>query len=148
MAAYARLEVILIAGLGSLLTAVLAYYFPMWAILPAVLTLALLSFYRDPPRQPPTSADLILAPADGVYTFYCSSDDGARLLIDGKEVLINDGLHEMVEVSGQAALQKGFHTILVEYFDYGAAEGLELGVEIPGKVREVLSKDLLFHETR
>ena len=65
MAAYARLEVILIAGLGSLLTAVLACYFPMWAILPAVLTLALLSFYRDPPREPPTSADLILAPADG-----------------------------------------------------------------------------------
>lgn len=38
---------------------------PGWAIAPAVLTVALLSFYRDPPRRVPAGDNLLLAPADG-----------------------------------------------------------------------------------
>jgi phosphatidylserine decarboxylase len=59
------MEVALIAVLGGLLTAAVAYFFTAWAIVPALLTLALLGFYRDPAREPPRAADLILAPADG-----------------------------------------------------------------------------------
>lgn len=65
MAPYARLEVTLIVLVGGALTAVCAWLTGWWAVLPAVVALALLSFYRDPPRACPTGDDLILAPADG-----------------------------------------------------------------------------------
>lgn len=62
---YARTEITLTIVLGVLVTALLAVFLHFWALVPAVVTLALLSFYRDPPRQPLTGDDLILAPADG-----------------------------------------------------------------------------------
>src|SRR5262245_7143808 len=65
MARYARFEVTLIAFLGGALTLVLAYFLGWWAILPGILTLALLSFYRDPPRRIPSGTNLVLSPADG-----------------------------------------------------------------------------------
>ena len=65
MAPYARLEVTLILLIGALLTAVVGYYFGWWAALPALLMLALLAFYRDPPRRIPPEPNLLLAPADG-----------------------------------------------------------------------------------
>jgi hypothetical protein len=83
-------------------------------------------------------------PSDGVYTFSLVSDDGSRLVLDGKEIILNDGLHEMQEKSGQAALQKGFHEIRVEYFDYGAGEGLEIWYSGPGIEKEQIPGRLLF----
>jgi phosphatidylserine decarboxylase len=65
MAPYARLEVALTLLIGGIVTAACGYWLGWWALAPAVLTLALLSFYRDPARRPPTEANLILAPADG-----------------------------------------------------------------------------------
>ncbi len=83
MAPYARLEVIVTAIVGGLVTAVVAYFLGAWAVLPAAITLGLLSFYRDPPRVPPAGHDLILAPADGKIV-EISSDatlpDGSRVL--------------------------------------------------------------------
>jgi len=71
-------------------------------------------------------------PEGGVYNFFIRSDDGGRLLIDNKQIVINDGLHEITEERGQAALEKGLHGILVQFFDYGGEEGLEVWVEGPG----------------
>ncbi|MFH1936904.1 MAG: beta-L-arabinofuranosidase domain-containing protein [Bacteroidota bacterium] len=68
----------------------------------------------------------------GIYTFFVRSDDGGRILIDGQQIAINDGLHEITEKAGQAALDKGLHRINVQFFDYGGAEGLEVLVEGPG----------------
>lgn len=65
MAQYARLEVTLILVVGLLLTATIGYFFAWWALLPGLLMLALLAFYRDPPRETPAGANLILSPADG-----------------------------------------------------------------------------------
>lgn len=65
MAPYAKTEVALTTLIGGGVTVAIAYYLGWWAILPAVLTLALLSFYRDPPRRIPAGAELILSPADG-----------------------------------------------------------------------------------
>jgi len=75
---------------------------------------------------------LIIIPMDGIYTFFIRSDDGGRILIDGQQVAINDGLHEITEEMGQAALAKGLHRINVEFFDYGGDEGLEVLVAGPG----------------
>ena len=65
MAPYARREVALIVVLGGATTALIAYWLGYWAVVPAVLMLALLAFYRDPARRPPAGENLILAPADG-----------------------------------------------------------------------------------
>ncbi len=65
MAPYARLEVALILILGTAATALVAWLAGLWALLPALLSLALLSFYRDPPRRVPDDPRLLLAPADG-----------------------------------------------------------------------------------
>jgi len=75
---------------------------------------------------------LFYARNDGIYMFYIVSDDGGRIYIGDQEIVVNDGLHEMCEASGQAALKKGLHSIKVQFFDYGGAEGLELYVSGPG----------------
>jgi phosphatidylserine decarboxylase len=64
-ASYARHEVGVIAGLGAVATAAVAYFLGLWAVLPAAVTLGLLSFYRDPERRPPAGENLVLAAADG-----------------------------------------------------------------------------------
>lgn len=74
---------------------------------------------------------LIAIPGDGIYTFFIRSDDGGRILINGKEVVVNDGLHEMSEKSGQVALEKGLHRIGIQFFDYGGDEGLEVLIQGP-----------------
>ena len=53
MAPYARREGALIVVLGGATTALIAYWLGYWAVVPAVLMLALLAFYRDPARRPP-----------------------------------------------------------------------------------------------
>lgn len=65
MTPYARREEIITLLIGGGITALIAWLCGWWALLPAVLTLALLSFYRDPPRRVPNDPLLILAPADG-----------------------------------------------------------------------------------
>lgn len=55
----------IISVVGVSTTVAIAYYFGWWALIPGILTAALLSFYRDPPRRVPQRPDAILAPADG-----------------------------------------------------------------------------------
>lgn len=64
-APYARNEVFSAIAIGGGLTAAVAVYCGWWALLPALLTGAVLSFYRDPPRSPPARNDVVIAPADG-----------------------------------------------------------------------------------
>ncbi len=61
---YARTEITLTVLLGAAATVVVAWLFGWWALLPAILTLALLSFYRHPHRRIP-AGPYLLAPADG-----------------------------------------------------------------------------------
>lgn len=65
MAPYARFEIILILTIGAAVSAVVGVFFHFWALLPALLALALLMFYRDPPRRTIAGENLILSPADG-----------------------------------------------------------------------------------
>jgi phosphatidylserine decarboxylase len=65
MAPYARLEIVLILLIGGVVTVAGGVWLHWWALLPGILTLALLMFYRDPPRRSPVGDNLLLAPADG-----------------------------------------------------------------------------------
>src|SRR5690606_24074050 len=50
------------------------------------------------------------------YTFQLNSDDGAKLFIDGKLVINNDGIHPPRAKEGTIHLTEGKHEIVVEYF--------------------------------
>jgi len=50
------------------------------------------------------------------YTFRLRSDDGSRLIIDGREIINHDGLHGSSARDGEIALQAGYHPFRVEYF--------------------------------
>ena len=76
-------------------------------------------------------------PTNGTYTFSTSSDDGSKLYIGLAEVVDNDGLHAMVEVSGAVGLKAGLHPIKVVYFERDQGQGLEVRWEGPGNRQDV-----------
>jgi alpha-L-fucosidase len=87
----------------------------------------------------------VRVPADGVYTFYCDSDDGSRVFVGDRLVVDNDGLHGPQEVSGSIALAAGAHPVTIEYFQASGGRGLNLGVSAPGMAYRDLPEDWLFH---
>jgi len=68
-------------------------------------------------------------PARDTYRFRLTSDDGSRLLIDGREVIANDGIHGEQSEEGTAALDEGVHSIEVQYFQ-GPRYEVQLVLEI------------------
>jgi len=56
------------------------------------------------------------APAEGMYRFRLTSDDGSRLIIDGQRVIDNDGIHGPSPVEDSVRLSEGVHSIEVQYF--------------------------------
>jgi glucose/arabinose dehydrogenase len=68
----------------------------------------------------------------GTHTFFLTSDDGARLFIDGQLVVDNDGLHAAVLETGTVNLSAGQHTIEVQYFEAGGRATLDLDWSGPG----------------
>jgi glucose/arabinose dehydrogenase/lysophospholipase L1-like esterase len=81
----------------------------------------------------------------GKHTFYVTSDDGSRLLIDGAVVVDNDGLHGMAEASGEVELTKGAHDIVVEYFNNTGGAGCVVAWKA-GKKKQVLPSSVLSFE--
>ncbi|MCA9732868.1 hypothetical protein KC799_12110, partial [candidate division KSB1 bacterium] len=89
---------------------------------------------------------LIKLPADGFYNFYANADDGCKIYIDGKLIVNNDGRHAPIEVKGFASLHKGFHRIVVEFFQAGGGAVLETRIEGPGLAKQIIPANMLFHE--
>ncbi len=81
---------------------------------------------------------LLDAPADGEYEFTVESDDGAKLWLDGKLVVVNDGVHGMQAKSGTATLTAGLHELEIAYFEWDNPAGLILGWRRPGGPSEVV----------
>lgn len=82
-------------------------------------------------------------PAAGVYRFDLTSDDGARLWIDGRLVVDADGLHSAGSFIGTAALAKGPHRFSLGYFNRtgGAALALKWG-RVGSTLRAIAASDL------
>ena len=62
----------------------------------------------------------------GYYSFYLTSDDGSKLLVDGKSVVNGDGLHSVTEASGSIYLTGGSHSLQVQYFEATGDATLDL----------------------
>lgn len=72
------------------------------------------------------------APTDGPYTFAITSDDGSEILVDGKRVAINDGLHPATTQQGKVNLKKGPHQVTVRYFQASGDIALQVKMGGPG----------------
>ena len=88
----------------------------------------------------------ILAPKDGVYTFYTASNDGSVLFVNGQKIVDNDGGHTVVEKSGKIALKAGEYPIVVKYFQLGGGKALQVSWEGPGIARQEIDASVLFHK--
>lgn len=76
----------------------------------------------------------------GEYTFRVSSDDGAKVTIDGKLVIDNDGQHPPKEARGTVKLDAGDHAMVLEYFQGPRYHiNLQLWVTPPGKPEELFT---------
>ena len=87
----------------------------------------------------------IQIPADGVYGLFVNSDDGSKLIIDGKDTVVNDGIHGMREEGKHFALAKGHHKIRIEYFQGEGGVGLEFLLEAPGQLKTIAPSSMFFN---
>ncbi len=82
----------------------------------------------------------LLVPADGEYTFTLDSDDGSRLSLDGKELLLYDGVHGVGKpVTKSIELKVGTVPIRLDYFQGIGGKGLSLVWSGPGFQNRFLS---------
>jgi alpha-N-arabinofuranosidase len=83
----------------------------------------------------------------GMYTFFLTSDDGSKLVIDNKTLIVNDGNHAAIEREGTVYLSKGFHPVEVSFFQGGGGSMLRFEMEeLKSGKREVLTEKDLWHE--
>lgn len=82
---------------------------------------------------------------DGVHIFHVTTDDGAVLFIDGKEVFNRDGAHASRSDWAVLNLEKGLHRFTLRYFDYYDAQVLDVRLITPDGYSGRLSSDRLFH---
>ncbi|MCX6224096.1 MAG: PA14 domain-containing protein [Bacteroidia bacterium] len=75
-------------------------------------------------------------PETGVYQIYLSSDDGARIILDNRQLIDYDGIHGAGEKSAPAALGKGLHPLKIVYFQRQGGLGLKVEWEGPGMARQ------------
>ena len=80
----------------------------------------------------------IAVPTTGLWTFSTESDDGSRILIDDRIVVVNDGLHGMVDRSGQIALEAGYHRYRLEFFENFGGAGQISRWQGPNTPRQVM----------
>ncbi|NIA28599.1 MAG: glycoside hydrolase family 2 [Actinobacteria bacterium] len=89
---------------------------------------------------------LIKIPVTGVYVFYTTSDEGSRLFIDDKEIVINIGLYGKREKYGAIALEAGMHPITLLFFQRSGGQMLQVSYEGPGIPKQQISRDMLMHK--
>jgi hypothetical protein len=85
-------------------------------------------------------------PRDGLYTFTLASDDGSKLLIDGRTVANCDGLHQKFERRGEAALKAGKHPLKVLFFQGDGDAELEVTWEGPGMAKQKIPAAALWRK--
>jgi hexosaminidase len=73
---------------------------------------------------------------EGDYTFTLSSDDGSRLILDGKTVVNNDSLHDDAPVSARIHLTAGKHACTVLFFQAGGDQALRVEIEGGGMKKD------------
>jgi hypothetical protein len=84
--------------------------------------------------------------AEGVFTFYCSSDDGSKMWVADSLIIENDGLHGDREKAGQIGLRSGFYPVKVQFFENEGGEVLTVSYKGPGVNKQIIPGTILFHQ--
>lgn len=87
----------------------------------------------------------IRIPTDGKYTFFLESDDGSRLILDGKQVVDNGGVHAMEETSGEAQLTAGEHAFKAEFFEKDLDAGCKLSWKSDKIAKQIVPAEAFSH---
>lgn len=83
----------------------------------------------------------INVPTNGTYTFFCNSDDGSIVYINGIKVCDNDGVKdEMTEAKGEIKLEPGIADVVIDFFAGMGKTGLIVEWKGPGMDRTKLSE--------
>ncbi len=82
---------------------------------------------------------------EGVYTFFCSSDDGSHLWVADSLIVENDGCHAEREAGGQIGLARGLHKINVHFFENEGGEVLKVMYEGPDVEKQEIPESVLKH---
>lgn len=87
----------------------------------------------------------IKIPETAFYKFYTYSDDGSVLKIDGQAIVDNDGGHSAARMEGIVALEKGFHSIEILYFEDYMGQVLDVGISSVNMAEQPLNAEMLYH---
>jgi hexosaminidase len=93
-------------------------------------------------------AGLLRVPADGVYEFMLTSDDGSVLMIGDDVVVDNDGFHSETAKTGMIALAAGVHPLTVRYVQGSGGASLAVRLRREGGAWEPLGGGWLAHLAR
>lgn len=88
---------------------------------------------------------LFYASSTNFYKFYTYSDDGSAIYIDNQLVVDNDGSHSLRRKEGLIALEKGYHSIKVQYFEDYMGQKLEVGMSNIEQPEAKIDAHFLFH---
>ncbi|MDD2438002.1 MAG: alkaline phosphatase family protein [Massilibacteroides sp.] len=80
----------------------------------------------------------------GEYYFYLQSDDGSRLYIDDKKVVDNGGSHGVTEKSGSVILEKGRHSLTIDFYNDGGGYWIDAYYKGPGIPKQIIPAEKLF----
>ena len=84
----------------------------------------------------------LIVPKDGEYTFILDSDDGSKLILDGKQIIVYDGIHGTGQPKrASVVLKQGRYPLRLDYFQRQHGKGLSLHWNGPGFRRKRLSVD-------
>lgn len=90
---------------------------------------------------------VLYVPKAGDYQFTLVSDDGSSLFLDQHLLIDNGGFHVKQERTGQRHLEKGFHSIQVNYMQGKGMAIFRVYWTPPGQQQEPLSRATFFAET-
>ncbi|MDP9075961.1 MAG: family 20 glycosylhydrolase [Bacteroidota bacterium] len=92
-----------------------------------------------------TYKGFIDVPADGIYSFYLTCDDGGVLRIGHSVTVNNDGNHSAQERSGQIALKMGTHPFNLDFIEGGGGFKLLLKYSLNGSEPKEIPSTWLTH---
>ncbi|NJO92478.1 MAG: hypothetical protein HC831_28530 [Chloroflexia bacterium] len=92
-----------------------------------------------------TYSGYLKIPADDVYTFYLTCDDGAVLYIQDYLVIDNDNFQWATTKSGKIALKEGLHPFKLKYFQAKYGHYLDLQVESGTMEKQRIPDKWLWH---
>jgi hypothetical protein len=85
----------------------------------------------------------VQVPRAGRWTFFVTSDDGCRLVIDGKQIIDAWRDRASEESSGTTELKKGAHEIRLEYYQGSSDKAVHLEWEGPDQQKGIIPMEAL-----